>query len=282
MAPPVTDAGLVPGPDELPRGVRVGTVFHALMEQIDYAAVRAAASADALLEPGSPTANLCQRLLQRLPIRRHPDPDDPRRLATLAWQALRTPLPGLDDLRLCDIPTNDRHHEVEFWLPTPGARCRHFLGLEIADDLLTGAIDLLLRVAGRWFIIDFKTNWQPPGGYRSEALTAVITGHHYDLQYLLYALATRRMLAGAGLIAGETDRTTGPGSTEVAAAVYLFVRGMSGAAGSPGVFTHRFAPDEIDAFERHTLPQWLGRATPASLTEAARDRGPAQRRSVDA
>ncbi|MEJ7717196.1 MAG: PD-(D/E)XK nuclease family protein [Thermoleophilaceae bacterium] len=122
---------------------------------------------------------------------------------------------------------------------------------------LTGSIDLVVRVrdaAGvqRFAVVDYKTNWLGGPGeelsawhHRPAALAAEMRRAHYGLQALLYAVALHRYL-----------RWRLPGydpSANLAGVLYLFVRGMTGAAtpavdGTPcGVFGWRPSKDLVEA-----------------------------------
>jgi exodeoxyribonuclease V beta subunit len=114
---------------------------------------------------------------------------------------------------------------------------------------LTGSIDAVLRVGGRYVVVDYKTNrlgepdtpltaWD----YRQPALVEAMVAAHYPLQALLYEVALHRFL-----------RWRLPGyapERDLGGVLYLFLRGMCGpsvrfADGSvPGVFAWR-PPTEL-------------------------------------
>ena len=75
----------------------------------------------------------------------------------MPWTALRTPL-HLDDVggppTRSALPPADRKAEVNFVVNEP-----HLLQLaSTTSDALNGSIDLLFRVDGRYFILDWKSN----------------------------------------------------------------------------------------------------------------------------
>ena len=118
-------------------------------------------------------------------------------------------------------------------------RLERLRGVELAG-LLTGSIDLAFRVRAdgteRWFVCDYKTNRlaeaaepgttargrSTPGCYRPERLRVEMDRHAYFLQYHLYLVALHRLLASR---LGASYRY----QRHVGGAVYLFVRGMTGA-----------------------------------------------------
>jgi len=237
-----------PTDDDLPGGVRTGTLFHALMEYLDYSEVHGAADPEALLA-GRNNGPVFERLMKRFPLRRSPDPGDPLRLATLVWRALRTPLPFLGGETLSAM--QKRWHEVGFVIPAPGAPAGEFLGTRIVNGFLTGAIDLVVRHDEAYHLIDFKTNWSPDGGYDRPALDAIMAGHAYDLQYKIYAVALRRLLRQPGRKESPSD---------VAGAGYLFVRGMAGGPDPSGIYHAPLTSAGIDEFERYALKDLLRRS----------------------
>ncbi len=104
---------------------------------------------------------------------------------------------------------------------------------------LTGSIDLVLRVrgdtpaapglssAGRFVVVDYKTNRLAPAGtpltawhYRPQAMADAMLDAHYPLQALLYLVALHRYLRWR-LVGYDPQEHLG-------GVLYLFVRGMSG------------------------------------------------------
>ncbi|WP_187300631.1 PD-(D/E)XK nuclease family protein, partial [Mizugakiibacter sediminis] len=101
--------------------------------------------------------------------------------------------------------------------------------------LLTGIIDLVFEHAGRYWIVDYKTNRLP--AYDAAALAAAVRADDYDLQYLLYTLALHRWL-GVTLAGYDYDRHIG-------GAYYLFVRGLP----AGGVYADRPPRALIEALD---------------------------------
>jgi exodeoxyribonuclease V beta subunit len=105
---------------------------------------------------------------------------------------------------------------------------------------LTGSIDGLFRVHGArgagqsdsgdtgFIVVDYKTNRlhgehsaDAAAAYHPDALPAAMAAHHYELQALLYLVATHRFL---GWRMGTRYRA----EQHLRGAAYLFVRGMTG------------------------------------------------------
>ena len=121
------------------------------------------------------------------------------------------------------------HHPLRPWAADLAAGS---IDLELAG-FLTGSIDLVARVrhrdgVERFVVADYKTNQLmrrggPPRAddYGPRPMAEAMVEHHYPLQALLYAAALHRYL--------RWRSPGGEGTTRVAGAAYLFVRGMTGA-----------------------------------------------------
>jgi exodeoxyribonuclease V beta subunit len=133
------------------------------------------------------------------------------------------------------------------------------VGDEVLRGYLGGSIDAVLRIDGRYLVVDYKTNrlgafdepltaWH----YRAEAMAEAMMHAHYPLQALLYDVALHRFL-----------RWRLPGydpEQHLGGVLYLFLRGMCGpgvvaADGTiPGVFAWRPPPALVvalsDALDR--------------------------------
>jgi exodeoxyribonuclease V beta subunit len=109
---------------------------------------------------------------------------------------------------------------------------------------LTGSLDLVLRVGGRYLVADYKTTWlgdpaEPltVEAYAPQRLGAAMARSSYPLQALLYAVALHRFLRWR--LAGYRF------DEHVGGVLYLYVRGMAGPEtpfvdGEPcGVFSWR-------------------------------------------
>ena len=170
---------------------------------------------------------------------------------TLVTNALTTPLPaepayGAENgFRLGDV---DRPiAEMQFHLPLNGLRHERLAkalkahGYEAPPDVgageingfLNGYIDVVARAGGRWYVIDYKSNWlgRDIAAYSVEAIGQAMVQHGYHLQYLLYLTALHRLLR-VRLPGYDYDRHVG-------GAFYLFLRGMRPEAPGGGVFRDR-------------------------------------------
>lgn len=114
--------------------------------------------------------------------------------------------------------------------------CQHTLGGELRpalqfnrlNGMLKGFIDLVFEHEGRYYVLDYKSNYLGPddAAYTPQAMRKVILDKRYELQYVLYLLALHRLLR-ARLPDYDYERHIG-------GAVYLFLRGHA----APGAGVH--------------------------------------------
>jgi exodeoxyribonuclease V beta subunit len=109
--------------------------------------------------------------------------------------------------------------------------------------LLTGTIDLVARYDGRWYLLDYKSNYlgDTVAHYAPPLLTPAMTVHHYVLQYHLYLVALHRFLR-ARQPDYDYDRHLG-------GVGYLFVRGLDANHAGAGVFADRPPRARIEALD---------------------------------
>ncbi|MCF8057554.1 MAG: exodeoxyribonuclease V subunit beta [Desulfocapsa sp.] len=98
---------------------------------------------------------------------------------------------------------------------------------------LTGFVDLVCRYRGRYYIVDYKSNYLGDSfsEYGQDELVAAMREHNYGLQYWIYTLVLHRFLAGT-LPTYSYDQDFG-------GVFYLFARGMSPEYPGNGVFYDR-------------------------------------------
>jgi exodeoxyribonuclease V beta subunit len=255
----------VPSPmADLPTGAKFGTLVHAALESAD---------------PFAP--DLAVELATQ--IREHsrwwPVDVPAEDLAAALVPMHDTPLgPLAQNTTLRQIGHSDRLCEMDFEFPLAGGDLRSqapkitladvgaLLSEHLADDdpltayiarlsggalggqslrgYLTGSVDVVLRVDGRYLVVDYKTNWlgEPDrpltaADYGMPRMAEAMLHSDYPLQALLYCVVLHRFL-----------RWRQPGYSpdeHLGGVLYLFVRGMCGAAtpvvdGHPaGVFSWR-------------------------------------------
>ncbi|WP_296492162.1 exodeoxyribonuclease V subunit beta [Rhodoferax sp.] len=248
-------------------GSQYGTLLHDLLEwQADKGWPAA--------QDNPPTAlvgewqNLLIRKAQGLKL------DDAECALLTPWvQAIiSTPLPmaAASDFVLGRLNADDFWAEMAFNLPVrslgstqldrligqhvlPG-QTRAALQARQLEGMLTGFIDLMLVIEGRYYVLDYKSNKLP--GYDPAQLKQAILAHRYDVQYTLYLLALHRLLKSR-LADYDYDMHVG-------GALYLFLRGID--QHGAGLYVDRPPKALIEALDaafsgsrEHTDPT---RATP--------------------
>ncbi|MGC0825579.1 exodeoxyribonuclease V subunit beta [Pantoea agglomerans] len=229
-------------PHHFPRGAAPGTFLHGLFESIDFTEPPDSVwLEDQLQHNGYP--------LSWLPV-----------LEQWIDRVLHTPL-NAEGLTLSAIKSSERLIEMEFYLPINNLltaadldallRRHDSLSQQAAPldfrqvrGMLKGFIDLVFRWQGKYYLLDYKSNWlgDSHAAYTPEAMAQAMIGHRYDLQYQLYTLALHRYLQHR-LPDYDYQRHFG-------GVFYLFLRGMDGSSPDNGIFTTRPAEafvEEIDA-----------------------------------
>ena len=204
----------------LPRNDVSGNVFHEIMETLcgtDEETGNVGFSVggepmDKALADTGPLMDLVRRTMRRNSLGNQEGEGDSteRTLARMVWRALNTGIEiGGRKICLKDIPFKDRLAEVEFVMDEEsvlGADTPRFGGA-VRDGAFNGKIDLLVRIGGTVYVIDWKTN--SLADYGAPSVEAAMEAAGYPLQFKLYSLAVARWL----------------GREALAGVAYLFVRG---------------------------------------------------------
>ncbi|MBB1518673.1 UvrD-helicase domain-containing protein [Aquipseudomonas guryensis] len=225
-----------------PRGARAGTCLHAILE--DWA--RGKAPLAELVEPALSAHGINAELWTAIAsahLQQVLDSDlDGSGLTLASLQAARRlpelgftfPVADLDVQRLRAILV-----DPAMGLAEPLRQAAERLEFDSLKGFLKGFIDLTFEHDGRWYILDYKSNWLGPDAshYGGERLLQALAGEHYYLQYLIYLVALRRFLR---------QRLADFHDEQLGGAYYLFLRGMPQA----GVYFARPSDALLDALDR--------------------------------
>ena len=211
-----------------PRGAKAGTLLHDLLENLDFTETDPLLimklAADKLAEYGF-------------------DPRWQETIGGLIGRVLGTPLPSpYGGFTLAQISRAERLSELEFYFPlrrvTPQGLGKIFadhdrtgmpagfparlekLDFQPARGFMKGFIDLVFQFQGRFYLVDWKSNFLGARveDYHPELLVRAMEAHCYRLQLNLYVLALHRYLQ---------YRVPGYRYAEhFGGAYYLFLRGM--------------------------------------------------------
>jgi exodeoxyribonuclease V beta subunit len=226
--------------DEIPGGPDIGSMFHDILEHIDFEAV-VAGPVDILAD--RETADIIGRTMDAHRIDRRWS----SQVARLVRNTLTTPVTaGEDPFVLGRIPAADRIHEVAFYYPFAGAGSRSpkIPDVEVVSGprgFIRGFVDLVFRYGGKYFIADWKSN-RLEGGYGPAALEACMREAGYHLQYKLYTIALLRWLRHVnGDGAEPLDRFGG--------IFYFFLRGMGTGSGKGVYFVPPARAGDLEQLE---------------------------------
>ena len=215
-------------PHTFPRGAAPGTFLHGLFENLDFTQpVDEAWLSEQLAGQGHDLA--------WLPV-----------IKQWLENVLTTPL-NETGVSLNQLPAESRQVELQFYLPIRqmlsaerlDRLAHHYdplsagcppLNFQQVQGMLKGFIDLVFCWQGKYYLLDYKSNWLGESGehYTPEAMAEAMRAHRYDLQYQLYTLALHRYLRHR-LADYDYQRHFG-------GVIYLFLRGVDGTARENGIF----------------------------------------------
>ncbi|MCD1125104.1 exodeoxyribonuclease V subunit beta [Jinshanibacter sp. LJY008] len=229
-------------PHTFPKGAAPGTFLHDLLEKTDFT------------QPINSHELNEKVLLQGLESHWTP----------VLQQWLETILSSpLDEQGIClkDISAANRQAELQFYLPIGpllqadrldalvkrydplSARCPELVFRQV-QGMLKGFIDLVFCWQGRYYVLDYKSNWlgESTASYTPQAMADAMCEHRYELQYQLYSLALHRYLRHR---IADYDYQCHFGGV-----FYLFLRGIEKDKPGQGVFHCRPEWALVDGLDR--------------------------------
>lgn len=213
-----------PSLHRFPRGPNPGTFLHGLLELAGREGFAALAA-----EP----ERLREQIARRCQLRGLTAWIEP--LADWLLDLVRRPLALGEGGAVALAQLASYQPELEFWFEArhvdvrrldalvqeyvlPGM-ARPALSRDTLNGMFKGFIDLAVEHDGRYYVVDYKSNWlgEDDAAYTAEAMQRAVAAQRYDLQYVLYLLALHRQLQ-VRLSDYDYDRHMG-------GALYLFLRG---------------------------------------------------------
>ncbi len=213
-----------PSLHRFPRGPNPGTFLHGLLELAGREGFAALAA-----EP----ERLREQIARRCQLRGLTAWIEP--LADWLLDLVRRPLALGEGGAVALAQLASYQPELEFWFEArhvdvrrldalvqeyvlPGM-ARPALSRDTLNGMFKGFIDLAFEHDGRYYVVDYKSNWlgEDDAAYTAEAMQRAVAAQRYDLQYVLYLLALHRQLQ-VRLSDYDYDRHMG-------GALYLFLRG---------------------------------------------------------
>jgi len=246
------------GPDtiitlaDFPKGAGSGDFFHSIFETLDFT---------------GNSKEILKLVQSKFDMFGFIDPDLIQMGETCVKEVLATTLisdtsVGTSGFCLKDIKSYQRFNEMEFLFSAQSFNMRSVqkvfeqsdhkfiksgyvkklsqLSAQSFKGFIKGFIDLIIQHEGKWYIIDYKSNYlgDTYDKYSQKAMFDAMSDHHYFLQYHIYVVALHRYL---GLRLKNYDYDTHFGGV-----FYLFIRGMHPKFGSRyGVFYDRPTKESI-------------------------------------
>lgn len=223
--------------DEIPGGTDIGSMFHDIIEHIDFRAV--VENSNRLSE----TPEIREVIVKYMEIYRIDERWLPQVCQVIA-DVLTTPVNvGGNELIMGHIGKEDRIHEVEFYYPLswPVDKELKIPDVEIKKGLngfIRGFVDLVFRYKEKFYIADWKSN-RIDEGYDLNALENNMNRAGYHLQYKLYSIAVLRWLTQALGNRFNPDKQFG-------GIFYFYLRGM-GTGNGNGIYY--VAPGDVGRLE---------------------------------
>ncbi|NLC70881.1 MAG: exodeoxyribonuclease V subunit beta [Desulfuromonadaceae bacterium] len=234
---------------DFPRGIRPGLCLHHILERVKFQGARQEERRPVIVD-GLRRYGLDEELWLG-PV------------AGMVEKLLAAPLsPGAENFSLNNIENGSRIAEMGFYFPLQGLTNDDLIGAlsnssscsaaflqrlkklpeESRGGFMKGFIDLVFEHQGRYYIIDWKSNYlgRRLEDYRPHRLEEVMDRELYLLQYHLYALALHKHLRFR-LRDYHYERHFG-------AVFYIFLRGIGGPEGC-GIYRDRPSVQTIEALE---------------------------------
>jgi exodeoxyribonuclease V beta subunit len=183
----------------------------------------------------------------------------------------------LDGMSLGELSPKACRKELEFFIPVGGMNALQLDRISREHDavsrvapmiqdrplkgMLKGFIDLLFEWQGRYYVLDYKSNYLGDAftDYEPDKLVHAIADHRYDLQYQLYTLALHRLL--------KQRLPNYDYEKHVGGVVYLFLRGMT-VGEQTGIFQTRLSIEHVNALDTLFSGEEIDRKSSISKSSA--------------
>lgn len=228
-------------PYDFPHSTKVGNVLHKFFEGWDFTSPLERAEIDKLCESLQLASEWVEPIIQ--------------------WFETIVATPFTDGICLNQCEPDKRLNEWQFCLRLSNEKALPQLNrllkaesrlakqlpdlqLKQLEGFVRGFVDLIVEQAGKFYLIDYKSNYlgRFSQDYLPEQLEKTMGQYRYDLQYLLYTLALHRYLRSR---LGESYNY----EQHFGGVAYLFLRGMNGEA-QGGVYFDKPTFRLIDEMDR--------------------------------
>ena len=219
-----------------PRGTEPGLALHAIFEKIDFSA---------------PDNSVIIREILKKEM--NFEGNELEKMTGTVAECVRNVLnaPMLEGKALKDVKNHEKSAEMKFFFTIKenvrkkqmfeiikeNFNCGGFDEESVLKGFMTGSIDLVLKSSGKYYIIDWKSNFlgESLEDYNAEKITEEMKKHCYYLQYMIYLTAFDRYMTKADP-AYSYEKDFG-------GIRYVFLRGVKAQSGDHGIFYDR--PEEV-------------------------------------
>lgn len=202
---------------DLKKGAQTGNLLHYIFENIDFT-------------KSEFWPNVIDKAVRRSAANNSSEFKE--KLNEFLHQIIDTDLSIGGGFSLNQIPMEDRLTELEFDFPMQKINMKEIEGLSSTDaplfvrnndemeGIMTGKIDLFFRHNGKYYILDWKSNYlgETAQDYSRERMQEAMNENNYHLQYHIYSVAANKYLSNR---IPDWDYDQGFGGV-----IYLFVRGV--------------------------------------------------------
>lgn len=227
-------------PEQVPRvyGPQIGSMYHEIIEEIDFTHVSSLKNSRQLAADVQ-FQNMVQEKAQYYLI---PGPDVDinqliEEMARSLWNTLTCNLKG-SGLMLGSL--TKKIHEMQFYYPFQKDMIGLIPEVEYGEGYIHGYIDLVFEWQGRYYILDWKSNYLREG-YSTGSIEKNMHESGYILQYRIYAMAVIKWLKQ---VLRDFDYEQHFGGI-----YYIYLRGINPQYNDQGIYFYR--PED-----ENTLYQW--------------------------
>ncbi len=246
----------------LAKGAHTGNLLHNILEKTDFSAAN---WQETLAKPLAHYGDLLAHRSNTMAT-----DDQPKQQADLiAWldEIIKTPLDLEKKLSLSQLSFSQTLRESEFYFPMEQAKASQLTQLLVEHrqnsahktdtqqlhlphyqklhGMMHGFIDLIFCYQGKFYLADYKSTHLGDhfNDYSVSQLASNIEKNHYDLQYLIYALALHRYL--------QQRLENYSVNAHFGGVYYLYLRGMTTdpAYHGSGVFYREIKEDELNRLD---------------------------------
>ena len=259
--------GQAQNPFTFPHGMKVGNVLHYALQQMDFTQAISEENITAICrnlaldkpndtDESSENNDACQRWqpmlrqwlnqIRHTPFLQQSDLPQSKQQYKLCLEGI-APQDCLKEMAFLlgiDTPLQVKKLNQLLQRYHPLAEAQTELDLDIIKGMLRGFIDLVCRIDGKYYLVDYKSNLLGEGyqAYRPEILRKIVAYHHYDLQYLIYTLALHRYLS-------QRDPNYDY-QRDFGGVYYLFLRGLDGESSDTGIYFDKPQWQLIDGLDK--------------------------------